>query len=196
MVLVTGRTLADLARIDAPLAMFARVVAENGAVLFDPATGRKRLLADPPDPGLFAALHAAGVEPLSAGDVVIATLTTQRAKAVAALASRGSGTVPIPNRGALMLLPAAVDKASGLAAALAELDIDPCEVWAAGDAENDLCFLRACSIGYAVGNALPSVKRAAHVTLAGHDGEGIVQLVDLLLRPPCAKPAAELRVGA
>lgn len=196
LLLVTGRTLADLCRIGAPLEMFVRVVAENGAVLFDPATGRKRLLADPPDPALVAALHAAGVEPLSAGDVVVATLATQQAQAMATLAAFGSGTVPICNRGSLMLLPAAVDKATGLAAALAELGIDPCEVWAAGDAENDLCFLRACSVGYAVGNALPSVKRAAHVTLAGHDGEGIVQLVDLLLRPPGARPPAELRVGA
>lgn len=196
LLLVTGRTLSDLRSIEAPLHLFARVVAENGTVLFEPASGRKQLLAGPPDPRLMAALRDAGVEPLEAGDAIVATLASERRKVEAVLSRLSTHVALVGNRASLMLLPASVDKATGLLAALDEIGIDPSEVWAAGDAENDLCFLRACGVGYAVGNALPAIKRAARVTLAGHDGEGIVQLVDLLLRPPCARPPSELRTGA
>ena len=50
-----------------------------------------------------------------------------------------------------MVLPAGVNKASGLAAALTRLQLSPLNVVGIGDAENDHAFLRAC--GCAVASA-------------------------------------------
>jgi hydroxymethylpyrimidine pyrophosphatase-like HAD family hydrolase len=48
------------------------------------------------------------------------------------------------NKGAVMVLPAGVSKASGLEAALALLELLPHDVAGIGDAENDHAFLRLC----------------------------------------------------
>ena len=44
------------------------------------------------------------------------------------------------NKGAVMVLPAGVNKASGLAAAIGELGLSPLKVVGVGDAENDHAF--------------------------------------------------------
>jgi hypothetical protein len=46
------------------------------------------------------------------------------------------------NKGAVMVLPVGINKASGLAAALARLQLSPLNVVGIGDAENDHAFLR------------------------------------------------------
>lgn len=51
-ILVTGRELPDLRRTFDRLDLFERVVAENGGLLYDPATRRERLLGAAPDPRL------------------------------------------------------------------------------------------------------------------------------------------------
>ena len=48
------------------------------------------------------------------------------------------------NKDAVMVLPAGVNKATGLSAALKELDLSPHEVVGIGDAENDHAFLSLC----------------------------------------------------
>ena len=48
-ILVTGRELPDLLRVFGEIACFDLVVAENGALLYDPATGEESVLgAEPP----------------------------------------------------------------------------------------------------------------------------------------------------
>jgi hydroxymethylpyrimidine pyrophosphatase-like HAD family hydrolase len=46
LVMVTGRELPDLARVFPDLELFERVVAENGALVYDPSSGSVRVLAD------------------------------------------------------------------------------------------------------------------------------------------------------
>src|SRR5262245_43917038 len=48
LVMVTGRDLPDLHRVFSSLDLFDRIVAENGALLFNPATQATRMLAPPP----------------------------------------------------------------------------------------------------------------------------------------------------
>ena len=48
------------------------------------------------------------------------------------------------NKGAVMVLPTGVNKATGLAAALDELGLSPHNVVGVGDAENDHAFLALC----------------------------------------------------
>ena len=73
LVLVTGRQLEDLAQVFAPLDLFDRIVAENGGVLYDPATRQEKPLCEPPDEALLRILDERGVAPLSAGKVIVAT---------------------------------------------------------------------------------------------------------------------------
>src|SRR5439155_20452198 len=65
------------------------------------------------------------------------------------------------NKGAVMVLPAGVNKSMGLAAALARLKLSPLNVVGSGDAENDHAFLQACGCAVAVSNALPMAKADA-----------------------------------
>ncbi len=78
-----------------------------------------------------------------------------------------------------MVLPPQVNKATGLAAALAELKLSPHNVVGVGDAENDHAFLAACECAVAVGNALPAVKDGA--LISSRDGDhGAVALPNSL----------------
>jgi hydroxymethylpyrimidine pyrophosphatase-like HAD family hydrolase len=71
--LVTGRDLPDLRRVFDRLDLFDLVVAENGALLFDPARNQEHPLAEPPPAALVERLRELGVSPLSVGRTIIAT---------------------------------------------------------------------------------------------------------------------------
>src|SRR5438132_11394371 len=73
LVLVTGRELEELLVIFPEAALFARVVAENGALLYQPATKKETVLAKAPPPEFVENLRKRGVSPLSAGRVIVAT---------------------------------------------------------------------------------------------------------------------------
>jgi HAD superfamily hydrolase (TIGR01484 family) len=73
LLLVTGRELGELRAAFDRFDLFDAVVAENGAVLYLPATRQERALADPPPPEFAEALAARHVAPLSVGQVVVAT---------------------------------------------------------------------------------------------------------------------------
>jgi hypothetical protein len=101
------------------------------------------------------------------------------------------------NKGAVMVLPPNVNKASGLAAALERMSLSPHNVVGVGDAENDHAFLSYCGCGVAVQNALPSVKEKVDLVTRGAIGEGVRELIQLLdetdlrgieLRPPRELP--------
>ncbi|HSR10907.1 MAG TPA: HAD-IIB family hydrolase, partial [Thermodesulfobacteriota bacterium] len=69
LILVTGRELAELAAVFPHLDLFERVVAENGAVLYRPATREEKPLGEAPPEPLIRALRKRGVEPLRVGRV-------------------------------------------------------------------------------------------------------------------------------
>jgi haloacid dehalogenase-like hydrolase len=95
----------------------------------------------------------------------------------------------IPNKGALLVLPLSIDKASGLRAALVELRLQPKEVVGIGDAENDFVFLRMCGCSVAVANAIPELKQQVQLVTQGRNGAGVEELIQKLL-------ASELVSGA
>src|SRR5437016_365932 len=64
LMLVTGRLLEDLLAVFPEPKLFARIVVENGAVVYDPATRAKRCLAERPPPEFVAELTKRGVEPI------------------------------------------------------------------------------------------------------------------------------------
>src|SRR5262245_38907381 len=73
LILVTGRELPELEGIFPHLDLFDRVVAENGALLYDPASREKRILAERPPDRFIEELKARNVAGLSVGEVIIAT---------------------------------------------------------------------------------------------------------------------------
>jgi hydroxymethylpyrimidine pyrophosphatase-like HAD family hydrolase len=79
------------------------------------------------------------------------------------------------------VLPAGVDKASGLAAALDELGLSSTDAVGVGDAENDQAFLATCGTSVAVANALPALKEQVDLVTRGEAGPGVVEVVDRLL---------------
>src|SRR5262249_30903748 len=96
------------------------------------------------------------------------------------------------NKGAVMILPAGVNKATGLAAALTRMGLSPHNAIGVGDAENDHALLALCECGVAVANALPTLKEAADFVTTGARGAGVTELIGALLRDDLASHEAEL----
>jgi len=182
LILVTGRELPDLASVFSHFELFQCIVAENGAVLFTPSTKEKRILADPAKPEFIDALKRRGVRPISCGDVIIATRQPNETAVLEVIRDLGLELQVIFNKGAVMILPSGVNKVSGLKAALVDLGLSERDVAGVGDAENDHAFLRFCGFSAAVANALPAVKETANLTTRASHGEGVVELIEMILR--------------
>jgi HAD superfamily hydrolase (TIGR01484 family) len=181
LVLVTGRQLDDVTDAFPEVIIFDRVVAENGALVYRPGTRETRVLAEPP-PGRFVEeLRRRAVQPLFIGRVVVATVEPNEVTVIDVIRKLGLDLQVILNKGSVMVLPASVDKATGLAAALHELALSPDDVVGVGDAENDLAFLAMCGCGVAVANALPAVKERADRVTQGADGAGVREIIDSLI---------------
>lgn len=181
LLLVTGRELKDLFDVFPPITIFDCVVAENGAVLYDPANGKRRMLAHQPPRKLVEALRARRLKPFSVGHAIVATMREHQQVVAKIIRELELPMQVILNKRSLMVLPPGVNKASGLRAALDELNLAAEDTVGVGDAENDEDFLAVCGYSAAVANALPKLKRKVDfVTSAGH-GEGVVELVQHLL---------------
>ena len=156
------------------LDLFDRVVAENGALLYDPATSEERPLAQPPPQEFVEALQRARRR----ADLRRARPSSRpgsrtRTTVLEAIRDLGLELQIIFNKGAVMVLPAGVNKATGLRAALDELGLSPHNVVAVGDAENDHAFMQASGFAVAVANALPAVKESADIVTQGARGAGV-----------------------
>ncbi len=181
LILVTGRELNELIAIFPGIDRFDLVVAENGALLYTPATRATQLLAAEPPSAFVAALQKRGVAPLSVGSCIVATWHPQETEVLDVIRELGLELQVIFNKGAVMVLPAGVNKASGLLAGLNLLGLSPHNVVAIGDAQNDHALLQAAEFSVAVANAVPMLKAGADcVTNAGH-GSGVAELVDELI---------------
>jgi hydroxymethylpyrimidine pyrophosphatase-like HAD family hydrolase len=189
LILVTGRELRDLG--DHNLDLFVRVVAENGAVVYDPGAKRQHLIADKPPAALIKALKEKKIEPLSVGESIIATSCPHETTVLEAIRDLGLEYQILFNKGAVMALPSGINKATGLKAALAEVELSPYNVIGVGDAENDFAFLDVCGCSAAVGNATPALKNTVDVVLEGCWGRGVTELIEQII----AKDASIVPAG-
>ena len=192
LILVTGREIADLQRVFPRLEIFERVVAENGALLYRPHTREERLLGEQPSAAFVDELRVRGVQPLSVGRVIVATWEPYEQVVLETIRDLGLELQVIFNKGAVMVLPAGVNKASGLRCALAELDISIHNAVGVGDAENDHAFLSICECSVAVANALPAVKAKADIVTRGERGAGVAELIAEMLADDLAGRDAAL----
>lgn len=177
LILVTGRELPELITVLPAIDVFDLVVAENGALLYTPSTKAKRVLAEPPPPGFVDALRRRGVERISVGDVVVATWEPHQNTCLDVIRQQALELQVIFNKGAVMILPSGVNKATGLAEACKELALSPHNVVGVGDAENDHAFLAASECAVAVANALGTLKERADWTTPSDHGKGVAELI-------------------
>jgi hydroxymethylpyrimidine pyrophosphatase-like HAD family hydrolase len=180
LILVTGRELHDLQAIFPEITWFDLAVMENGGVLYDPKTGESQALAEPPPANFISRLIERGL-PLAVGKSIVATWEPHENVVLESIKEFGLELQVIFNKGAVMILPSGVNKATGLRAAVERLGLEVSQVAGIGDAENDHAFLEVCGLSAAVANALPSIKERVHVVTEGAHGDGVEELIARML---------------
>ncbi|TKK90199.1 HAD-IIB family hydrolase [Herbidospora galbida] len=186
LILVTGRELDDLIDLFPRLDLFDRVVAENGALLYRPGEQERVPLAEPPKAEFVDMLRERGVEPLSVGAGMVATWQPHEGTVLDVIRELGLELQVVFNKGAVMVLPAGVNKATGLDVALAELGLSAHSVVGVGDAENDHAFLAACECAVAVAGAVPSLRESCDLVT-----EDVVELARLIVDDDLADVALD-----
>jgi len=180
LVLVTGRQLEELQTVFPEFNLFDRIVAENGAVLYRPLEQETKLLAERP-PEIFIQMLKQQNIPFSIGHVIVASSEPFHIGILDTIRVTGLEYQVIFNKGAVMVLPPGINKATGLHHALRELQISEHNTVAIGDAENDNAMLQVAECAVAVQNALPQVARIADWTTDQPSGEGVIQLIDRIV---------------
>jgi hydroxymethylpyrimidine pyrophosphatase-like HAD family hydrolase/rhodanese-related sulfurtransferase len=181
VILITGRRLAHLQESCPDLSVFDYVVAENGAVVYEPRKREETPLAQPLAPEFVERLREAGVEPLEVGKVIVSTWIPHHTTVLKVIQEMGLELHVIFNRAAVIVAPAGINKASGLEYALRKLGLSRHEVVGVGDSENDHSFLRKCECAATVANAVPSIQKIAAVVTKGRNGAGLAELIDELV---------------
>ena len=83
--------------------LFDRVVAENGALLFEPATKKESPLGPEPSPELVETLRKKGVSPLSVGRSIVATWEPNEKLVLEAIRELSRPTDAAASRGNVVL---------------------------------------------------------------------------------------------
>ena len=104
LLMVTGRELPDLKQVFPHLSLFARVIAENGALLYHPATGEEKLLCEPVPRSFISTLRELGI-PFSMGRVLVATVESHFIAVRKVIEESGLDLQISLNKGAVMVLP-------------------------------------------------------------------------------------------
>jgi HAD superfamily hydrolase (TIGR01484 family) len=180
-ILITGRRLDELFELLPQLDLFDCVVAENGAVIYDPATRKETSLAKAPPKRFIDRLKELKVDPLEVGRVIVATWLPHQAAVLQAIQESGLELQVIFNRASVMVLPAGINKATGMDQALRLLGLSRHEVMGVGDSENDHSFLERCECAATVPNAVPSILQSADLTATKENGDGLAELIDEMI---------------
>jgi hydroxymethylpyrimidine pyrophosphatase-like HAD family hydrolase len=181
LILVTGRHLDDIFQVFPQFDWFDCIVAENGALLYYPATHEEQTLGERPPDSFIERLKERQVQPLGVGRVIVSTWEPFETVVLQTIRDLGLELQVIFNKGAVMVLPSGINKAVGLQAALTRLGLSPHNVVGIGDAENDHAFLDLCECSVAVANALPMLIERADFVTQGCRGEGVQEIIDALI---------------
>jgi len=177
VVLVTGRQFDDLLAVCREIDFFDQVVAENGAVLFDPRAKKVQDLVDPPPPAFLTALEHAAV-PFSTGRVIVSSVVPHEVAILEVIKVLGLELHIVFNKESVMVLPGGVSKDTGLRAALGRLGVSRHNTVGIGDAENDHAFLHRSGFAVAVANAIPALAEVADLVTRAPNGAGVCELID------------------
>lgn len=177
VVIVTGRVLSELRHVAGCLDFVDGVVAENGAVAALP-NGHVTLLGQAPPLELISKLTERGID-FQVGQSVVEMEADFADVAIELIRELGLPLSITFNRGRMMLLPAAISKASGLRALLDTLGVSVHNTVGIGNAGNDHELLTCCEHGVAVSWGSQRLKDAA-----GHviEGDGPAAVADYIER--------------
>ncbi len=195
IVLVTGRRLEPLLELIDDPSLFERIVVENGAVVYDPATGQEKQLAAMAPDAFVDELKRRRVMPLERGRCIVATWRPHEHTVLEVLREQALDMQIIFNKDAVMVLPSGINKAAGLAVALDEMGMSVWNTVAVGDAENDEAMLRVCSGSAAVENAVQPLKDIANVELTKARGAGVQELITKILQNDLHDVSQDLKNG-
>jgi hydroxymethylpyrimidine pyrophosphatase-like HAD family hydrolase len=180
VIIVTGRILGSLRRACGDLSFADAIVAENGAVVAFPRSGRSTALFLPPSPVVLQELRKRNVQ-FEIGQSVIEAEASAAPAALEVIRKYEQPLSLIFNRSRMMILPQAVSKATGLAHALDALRLSEHNVLAIGDAENDHELLRVAEIGVAVEWGSDALKAVADAVLPGDGPPAVAKYIDTLI---------------
>jgi hydroxymethylpyrimidine pyrophosphatase-like HAD family hydrolase len=181
LILVTGREMPDLRKTFPQMEICDLIVAENGALLYDPHEGSEAIFGEPPPAEFAAEIQRRGIGPCSFGRVIFATWSPYESIVLDLIQQFGLESQIIFNKGAVMMLPSGINKATGLSQALRRLNLTGEQAVGIGDAENDHAFLNSCAVSVAVANALPALKEKCDLVLTSDHGRGVVEIIERLL---------------
>lgn len=188
-IIVTGRILEELLALFPQVDLCSRIVAENGAVLYHPATREQRVLGGAVPGPLAEALQRKGI-PFQQGEAILSTVRPHEVAVLETIRDLGLEHHIVFNRGSVMVLPQAVTKASGLQTALEDLQLSAHNVVAIGDSENDHALLQAAELAVAVNGAVPTLREAADVVTLEDNGLGTTWLLSALVADDAARLVA------
>jgi hydroxymethylpyrimidine pyrophosphatase-like HAD family hydrolase len=183
VLIVTGRRLEHLREGIGDLGVVDAVIAENGAVVAFPASGRTMSLGRPLSQDFIKELEANAL-PFVTGESVVEMEAIYAEAALTIIRRLQLPLVLLFNRDRLMVLPQSVSKGTGLREALAAMRLSPHNTLAVGDAENDHELLAVAELGAAVAWGSAALQCAADEVIAG-DGPPAVAayLMDVAARP-------------
>jgi len=172
--IASGRRLPFLEDVNGRHGFADVIIAENGAVIYDPADGTKVFLGE----GLEELKSAfVGVDFVEVEEVIVAT-TRPHLEDVKEIIRRNDLSVDIElNRDDVMIMPKGVDKGSGIAKAAEIYGINRKNLACIGDAENDLAMFGVAGVKVAVANALDVLKDEADVVCSEPYGDGVKEFV-------------------
>jgi hydroxymethylpyrimidine pyrophosphatase-like HAD family hydrolase len=183
VLLVTGRRLPDLHHVAGDLTCFDVIVAENGAVLEFPASGRQVVIGHVPSPTFLQELQRRGL-PFAAGASVVEADAKWAGTMLDVIRSLEQPLVLAFNRDRVMVLPQSIGKSTGLRQALLALRVSIHNTIGVGDAENDHDLLDACEVGVAVGWGSEALRAVADEVIAGAGPSAVADYIRRVSQQP------------
>ncbi|MBI4455289.1 MAG: HAD family hydrolase [Acidobacteria bacterium] len=187
VILATGRILSELRREVGDLRFLDAIVAENGAVLAFPESGRSTLLGQAPSAVFLQELRRRGID-ARAGECVVEAEATLASRILPVIRELELPLTIMFNRERLMVLPQSISKATGLREALTALRLSVHNAIAIGDAENDHDLLNVCEIGVAVTWGSPTLQSVADEVLEGMGPAAVAAYIRQMVAQRCLPP--------
>lgn len=179
IVIVSGRGLRFMSRLSHMFARVDALVAENGAVvMFDGVIRR----LSPRTGDIIAEKLAEKRVPFIKGEVISYIEKGSLHLAEKAVVEMSDYARLVRNIDSGMVLPADVDKDAGLKVALQLMGRKVERTLVVGDGENDMSLFTLGSLKVALDNSVPQLKERADIVLDSAGGEGVVEIVNRLLR--------------